>query len=92
MVAGFAPALSAGLALSALVVSDFAACEASAFLGSGLALPLLSTEMVSDDFSLSADFAGAVGFGVSGFFTIGPLQFAVMPKTALGAGSYFERD
>ena len=68
----------------------FDAGVASAFLGSGLALPLLSTEMVSVGFSVSVDFAEALVFGVSGVFTIGPLQFAVIPKTASGTASRYD--
>ena len=44
-------------------------------------MPLLSIEMVSDESAfVSAGFAEASDFGVSGFFTIGPLQFAVVPR------------
>ncbi|WP_232310688.1 MULTISPECIES: hypothetical protein [Thalassospira] len=58
---------------------DFGADPVSAFLLVEFALPLLSTEMVSDDSFLSAEFAEALVFGVSGVFTIRPLQFAVIP-------------
>ena len=51
----------------------------SAALADDFALPWLSTEMVSDDSLVSADFAEALVFGVSGVFTIRPLQFAVIP-------------
>lgn len=64
----------------------------SDFFEVALALPLLSTEMVSDEPLVSAGFAEALVFGVSGVFTIRPLQFAVIPKTASGAGSHYDRD
>ena len=60
-------------------VSVWAAVGFDAGFASELALPLLSTEMVSVDFWVSTGFAEASDFGVSGFFTIGPLQFAVVP-------------
>ena len=51
-----------------------------------LSLWKLSIEMVSDGLAFgSAGFAEASGFGVSGFFTIGPLQFAVVPGHYLDA-------
>ncbi len=95
--------LSAGLPSFFAVVSpdltvpefgtlDLAVVPVSAALADDFALPLLSTEMVSDDSLVSADFAEALVFGVSGVFTIRPLQFAVIPKTASGAGSHYDRD
>jgi hypothetical protein len=59
-------------------------------LAPGLAVPLLSTEMVADGFSVSVDLVEALVLGVSGVFTIGPLQFAVIPKTASGTASRYD--
>ena len=76
-------ALADAVAAFALeAASDF--CSAASL--ATLALPLLSIEMVSDGLAFgSAGFAEASGFGVSGFFTVGPLQFAVVPGHYLDA-------
>ena len=76
-VSGFAPDCVSDFV--SVWVSVWAAVGFDAGFASELALPLLSTEMVSVDFWVSTGFAEASDFGVSGFFTIGPLQFAVVP-------------